>query len=253
MALTQTGTLQDLKSDILDALQNRTDVSDATIANYASKAIREISQNYPFEELRSTGPGFALTPGVAIYPITNWMNTSTIEPGGFDVYAMPVSMGLYVDYPNNTVVQPIDYKTPKGIEVMLAPAVQGIPSKFTRFGANLSLGPVPDNYYTTFLRYQARHPFTSVAPSALTEKVFMPLEWFDILAYATAERIAVVKRWNDQATYLHDILYGDPEFQTSEGKRGRPGLISARLFQPEQDAKYNSRQLGIRTGHYNPR
>lgn len=255
MPLTQTGTLNDLAADVIDALQGRTDVTNATIANYSAKAIREISESYPFEELRTDGPQFAVTIGTSSYPVSSWMNTGTPIFGGTvtDDYSMPESFACFVDYPTNSSVATIRYKTPAALETLTASAVQGVPTWYTRFGANIKLGPVPANAYTTFMRYQARHPFSATSPTSLSEFVFMPLSWYDILAYATAERIAVVKRWNDQAKYLHDLLWGDPEYQTSQGKRGRPGLIAARVFQQEREEPYNSRNLNIMVGRINPR
>lgn len=246
MALTQTGTLQDLQSDVIDALQGRTDVTASTIANYSAKAIREISESNEFEELRTTGPNFALSIGVSTYAITSFLNAG-------DDYSMPESFAIYIDTPTNSVVGPIRYKTPTAIETLIAPATQGIPAWYTRFGANFLIGPTPNNTYTVFLRYQAKHPFSTTSPTSLTEKIYMPLSWYDILAYATAERIAVVKRWNDQAKYLHDLLYGDPEYQMTSGKRGRPGLIMARILQQERDEGYNSRSLTPLVARVNPR
>jgi hypothetical protein len=253
MALVPTGTLQDLYQDVIDALQGRTDVTNAQVANYAAKAIREISESYPFEELRTDGPTFALTTGTSTYPITDFVNVSTINPSGFDDFSMPESWGIYVDYPNNTVVAPVRYKTPAAIETLVASAVMGIPAWYTQFGTNFRFGPVPNANYSVFMRYQCKHPFTATSPTSLTEEIFMPLSWYDILAYAAAERIAVVKRWNDQSKYLHDILYGDPENQMSQGKRGRPGLIAARVFQQERVEAYNSRSVQPVISRYNPR
>lgn len=231
---TQTGTLADLKTLVLDALQGRTDVSDSTIALYARYALTEITESYPFEELRTTGPNYALTTGQAIYPVSVFLNQA-------DSYTSPESFGIYVDYPTNTVVSVIKYRTPKAIEMMIAPATQGVPSYFTRYGSNLHLGPTPNQPYTVFLRYQVKHAFSN--PPQLGDALYLPHSWYDIAAYATAMRICIVKRWTDQRKELHDMLYGDPEFINSEGKRGRPGLIAARLFQVERDQKFDTRQF----------
>jgi hypothetical protein len=251
---TQTGTLQDLYQDVIDALQGRTDVTSAQVANYAAKAVREIAESYEFEELRTTGPLFAVTSGTSTYAVSNFMSTTPVISGSStDDYSQPESFAVYVDYPNNSVVAPVRYKTPGAIETLTPSAVQGIPTWYTRLGSNFIIGPTPQLPYTMYMRYQAKHPFSVTSPTSLTEILYMPLTWYDILAYATAERIAVVKRWNDQAKYLHDILYGDPEYQTSLGKRGRPGLIAARLFQQERDEMYSTRSLTIMVGRTNPR
>jgi hypothetical protein len=230
----QTGTISDIKPLVIDALQGRTDITDTQIAQYVSRALIEITESYPFEELRTIGPTVALTTGQAIYPKSTFLNNA-------DDYTSNESFALYVDYPTNTVVSTIDYKTPKAIELMIAPATQGVPSRWSRFGNDIYLGPTPNQPYSVFMRYQVKHTFSTI-PS-VNDPVFMTRSWYEIVAYAAAMRIAVIKRWTDQRKELHDLLYGDPEFVNSEGKRGRPGLIAARMFQVERDQKFNTRQF----------
>ena len=239
-----TGTIGDLKQDVIDALQGRTDISDDQISRYVARTVRELTESQPFPELQNTGPLVTLTIGQAIYPISTFLNTS-------DSYSMPESFTCFIDTPTNTVTAPIRYKTPAAIETLTASAVQGIPTWYTRFGSNFHFGPVPAAAYTVFLRYQTKHPF-SPSP-ALGDPLYMPHSWYDIVAYGAAMRIAVVKRWTDQRKELHDMLYGDPEFQNSQGKRGRPGLIAARTFQQERDEAYNSRQLSVVVSRINAR
>lgn len=239
-------TINDLVPEVIEALQNRTDVSKDLASRYLRRALQEVTESNPFEELRRTGPTVSLTANVAVYPVTKFLNTG-------DDYSSPESFVIYVDFPNNTIVDSIDYKTPKGIETMMAPATTGVPSRFTRYGTNFHFGPVPDKAYSVFLRYQVKHPFPSDTTALSGATLFIPDSWEEIVIYSAAERIALVKRWNDQAKTLHDILYGDPEFNTSGGKQGRPGLLSARIFQAERDGRFNSRQFGIRVGRYNAR
>ncbi len=240
----QTGTINDLKQDIIDALQGRTDVPDSQISRYAAKAITEITESQPFPELQTTGPQFALTTGVSDYNIANFLNIT-------DDYSMPESFAIFIDYPTNTVTNIIRYRTPKAIETMTAPAVIGIPAYFTRFDNNFRFGPVPNNPFTAFLRYQNKHPFSPTP--ALTDPLYFSKSWFDIVSYSAAMRICIIKRWTDQRKELHDMLYGDPEFINSQGKRGRPGLVAARLFQQERDEAYDSRQIMPVVARINPR
>jgi hypothetical protein len=242
-----THTIGDLVQGVIDALQGRTDVS--TIApRYIAKAIKEITESYPFEELRRTGPQFTLTPGVGIYSVANFLNSD-------DDYTSPESFVIFLDPPTNSVNYTIKYRTPNAIEPLLAPNTTGIPMYFTRYGLNFHLGPIPNLSYLTFLRYQVRHPMPVMTdPVGLTgQRLFFPDTWEDIVEYAAAERIAIVKRWNDQRDIIHEILWGDPEYAMSEGKRGRPGLIAARLLQYERDQKFNARQLNIMVPRYGPR
>lgn len=238
--------LHDLYPDVIDALQGRTDVSEETSAKYLAKAILEITESYPFEQLRVTGPNVQLTIGQPIYPHTLFLNP------GDELTQIPV-LAIYVDFPGNTVTSVMAYKTSTAIETMISPATQGLPSRWTRFGNNIHIGPNPNQTYTMFARYQRKHPFPQQTDQLPAAPVYLPDSWMEIAVYGAAERIAVVKRWNDQATYLHNILYGDPEFQMSDGRRGRPGLIAARTFQQERDEQFSVRQLIPRVARYNVR
>lgn len=243
-SLTPTGTIATVKQDVIDALQGRTDITDSQIANYVSKAVWEITESNPFEELRTTGPQFTLTPNLAIYPLALFMQ-------GGDDYTSNESFAIYIDYPSNLVVNSMRYRTPKAIENMMGGVTQGIPAYWTRFGANIHVAPVPYQAFTMFMRYQVRHPFS--APATITDPLYITQSWFDIVAYSAALRIAVVKRWTDQRKELHDMLYGDPEFAQSGGKRGRPGLMQARTFQVERDQAFDTRQVTPIQPRYNSR
>lgn len=238
-------TINDLVPEVVNALQQRTDVS-SLAPLYLMRAIQELTESTVFEELRVTGPLVTLTTAQAIYPIVNFLN-----PG--DDYTSPEVLSVYIDYPTNTVLTTLDYKTPKAMEIMTAPATQGIPSRWTRYGTNIHLGPNPNAPYQAFLRYQRRHPFPTDTSALGGQLIYMPDTWEEILVYSAAERIAIVKRWTDEAKYFHDVLFGDPEYATTQGKAGRPGLVTARLLQQERDQRFNSRQLMIRIPRYNVR
>jgi len=240
-------TINDLVPEVINALQGRTDVQ-PIVPLYIKRSIQELSESYPFPELERTGPTVQLTTNQSTYAASYFLLPN-------DDYTFANSWAIYVDYPTNSVVGPIDYRTPKAIEQMISPATTGIPSKWTRYGLNFMFGPVPNNPYSVFLRYQVRHQFppSNDAQALGTAAIYLPPSWDEIVVYAAAQRIAVVKRWNDQTKELHDILYGDPEYQMSEGKRGQPGLISARISQIQRDEMFNSRQLMITYPRYNAR
>lgn len=237
--------IRDLIPEVRNVLQGRTDIDD--VAPFAIKrALQEYTVSFPFEELRVTGPQVQLTPSQPVYPISFFLNSG-------DDYTSPESFVILVDYPSNTVQGSINYRTPKAIEGMLSPATRGIPSRFTRYGMNFMLGPVPDQAYTVFLRYQVKHPFPTDDAALAGADMYVPDDWEEIIAYAAALRIARSKRWTDQVKDIHDSLFGDPEAIKSEGKFGRPGLLSARLAQVERDERFNTRQLSITVPRYNSR
>ena len=230
---------------VVDALQGRTDVS--TMApKYIKRAVQEICESNNFEELKLTGPTVQLTTGQPYYPVSLFL-----QPG--DDYVQIPSFLIFVDFPNNTVQTTIQYKNVMAIDPMLGSATQGLPSRWTRFGTQLFLGPTPNNTYAVFMRYLLRHrcPLDETDLSGVL--VHVPDTWEEIIYYAAAERIAVVKRWNDQATYLHNLLWGDPASKMEDGKLARPGLIAARTLQVERDGRNNSRQLMMRVSRMNPR
>jgi hypothetical protein len=92
-----------------------------------------------------------------------------------------------------------------------------------------------------YLPYQIRHPFNG--DNLLISPLYVPPDWHDIIAYAAAERGAVTLRWNDQADYLHKLLYGDPASQMRDGVLARPGLISAKVMQQERDRRLSTIQI----------
>lgn len=249
-----THTIADLVPYVQDALQNRADVTQTLASRYLVKALMEISESYPVEELRVTGPTATLTIGQAIYPVTTFLNQFTINNvQQYDDYTQIPSFAVYVDYPTNTVVSPMFYKTPMAIEPMIASATQGLPARWTRYGQNIHIGPTPNAAYAVFMRYQRRYPVPDDETQFPNLEVYLDNSWEEIAYYAAAERIAVIKRWNDQAKYLHDILYGDPLYQTSDGLKGRPGLVAARTHQMERDQQQNSRQIMPLVSRYNSR
>lgn len=229
-------TINDLTQGVIDALQSRTDVS-AIVPTYLMRAIQEVTESYPFEELRQTGPNVTLTVGQTDYPVSTFLNAN-------DDYTFPEVMAIYVDFPANTVLGPVYWKNPTSIELMTSPATVGLPSRYTRFGPNFRFGPTPNNPYTLFLRYQKRHPFNGDIGSS---PVYLPDSWEEIVQYAAAMRIAIVKRWTDQYQVLHNILYGDPSDPTM------PGLIAKRRFQSERDSMFNTRQIMPVVQRYNSR
>ena len=230
---------------VIDALQGRTDVS-AIAPKYIKRAVQEVCESNSFEELKITGPTVQLTTGQPYYPAAFFLN-----PG--DDYVQIPSFIIFVDFPNSTVQTTIQYKNVMAIDPMLGSATQGLPSRWTRYGTQIFIGPVPNQPYSVFMRYQLRHRFPLDETDLSGVLIHVPDTWEEIIAYAAAERIAVVKRWNDQAIYLHNLLWGDPESRTSEGKLGRPGLIAARTLQIERDSQHNSRALMIRVSRMNPR
>jgi hypothetical protein len=124
----------------------------------------------------------------------------------------------------------------------------GIPNKYTRYGTQFWIATQPNVNYVMYLPYQMRHPF--VDTNLPSSPVFVPPSWFSIVAYSAAERGAIANRWNDQANFIHQILYGDPSSQMKDGTLGRPGLMAAMTLQIERDRRLSTIQITPRVQRY---
>ena len=257
-------TINDLINKVKAALQNRDDVSESQTnpemrpSAWIRDTLRELTANYPFEELRTLGPLKTVGPGLGYqgsnfqYPVSYFTNpgddfTLTEDPVIFLNGVQASSAGFAtVGSVSNTVGYAMDRLSMKAIQPMLYIG-GGIPFKYCRYGNMFYFGTQPGSNYQVYVPYQIRHPFS---PNLLTTTLRIPQEWFDICAYAAAERGAVALRWNDQSSYLHNLLYGDPASQMKDGQLARPGLIAARVFQEERDRRLSTIQITPMVSRY---
>ena len=255
-------TISSLVNKVKAALQNRSDVGE-TNSNTEMRAsawirdtLRELSASYPFPQLQIFGPLVTIAPGLGwqgsnyMYPISMFLNpgddyTLSEDPAIFLTPAQAQSVGL-VATTSETVAYPMDYMSVKAIQSLLF-IPGGVPFKYTRYGGMFWFGSQPGQNYNVYLPYQQRHSFNS---DLLTTPVRVPVDWLDIVAYAAAERGAIAFRWNDQASFIHTILYGDADFQRSGGVEGRPGLLAGKVFQQERDKRLSPVQILIGAERY---
>jgi hypothetical protein len=253
-----TVTINDLIPKVQAALQNNPNANEKQTnpemrpSAWLRDSLREITANYPFEELRTTGPLVTVGPGLGYggsnyaYLVSFFINsgddvTLMEDPVIFLNTQPAITVGTPVtSVTGNTVGYSMDYLTPKAIQPLLF-IPGGVPFKYTRFGTQFWFGSQPGKNYNVYLPYQIRHQF--VDTDLKSSPVFVPPDWFDIIAYASAERGAIANRWNEQASYIHNVLYGDPASQMKDGTLARPGLIAARVFQQERDRRLSTVQL----------
>jgi hypothetical protein len=254
--------INDFINKVAAILQNRQDVSEAATnpemrpSAWLRDSLRELTANYPFPELQKVGPLFTIGPGLGwqgsnyMYQVSKFLapgDDMTImeDPVIFLTPTQAISVGLVANA-NNISAYSMDYLTPKAIQTLLFQP-GGVPFKYTRFADMFWFGSQPGAKYNVYVPYQVRHPFTDKLPQS---PVKIPADWFDIMCYAAAERGAIALRWNDQATFIHNILYGDPDYQQSGGESGRPGLIAARILQPERDKRLSPVQIMVGASRY---
>lgn len=263
-------TINDLIPEVKSWLQNNSNVTEdpkdqpnpaMRPSAWIRDVLRELTASMVFEELRVTGPLVNIGPGLGFngsnyqYPISYFLNsgddyTMNEDPVIFltPTEAATVGMvGTSASAENSTVGYPMDYVTPKAIQSILFIS-GGIPFKYTRYGNQFWFGTQPGKNYQINLPYQIRHPFNDT--DLPTSPVYMPADWLDIVAIAAAERGAVKNRWNDQSSYLHQLLYGDPKSQMKDGSLGMPGLIAARKEQMDRDKRLSTVQFIPVVGRY---
>lgn len=234
-------TISTLFPGVLEALQNRTDITTTQMSGWISKTLREITEKYQFEELHVEGPLYTLTPNIKqVVPISSLLNSG-------DDYTWIDDPVIYLDPPNNTIGYPMDFMENKAIKPLLT--VPGsIPFKYTVVGSNFLLGGEPQMAYQIYLPYYRRHPFNNA--NLQQSQLFIPESWQDIVEYAAAERGCIALRWPDMQTYLHNLLWGDPDFQRSGGVEGRPGLIAGRILTIERVKSKSTRQVQPQVSRY---
>lgn len=241
-------TLGDLTSGVVQLLGNRGDV--AALATQAlADSIIEITNNYPFEELRETGPLVQFTPGVNQY-----LPSTFVQPAGGGnpqhVWNKLVSWFFYLQPPVNlSTIGSIGYANPgynirfrdiEDLEVLAN--TLSLPQFWSQLGNGfLYVAATPNLAYFTYQRYQYLHPFTF--PATPFNVVLITELWWDIFQYAAAERVALKLRMQDVADRMHSKLYGDPEFQRSSGGRGEPGLIARRISQTQKNQSRSTRSV----------
>jgi hypothetical protein len=246
-------TLNTLAPNVTKLLGNRTDVAALAVQQLAD-AITEFSDNYPFEELRETGPLVQFTPFVNTYNPNFFLATPI---GGVQhTLSKVVSWFFYLQPPTtfspsstNSASNPgynIVFKDVENLEVLLNTLT--LPQFWTWMGANIFVAATPNQAYYTYMRYQFLHPFSY--PAVGTDPVLIPYKWYDIAQYAAAERIALQLRLQDVAQRYHTTIFGDPEFERSSGGRGQPGLIARRTSQTQKNQSRTTRSIRVVRSQY---
>lgn len=249
-------TIADFISPVTKLLGNRSDVPGLAVQEIADTII-ELSNDYPFEELRENGPLVALTPGVNQYALSAFLALA-VDSAPQHVLNKVISWFYYLypptplsSYPvgasNSNSGYNLQFRDIEDLEVLIN--VLTVPIFWSWFGENLYIAGTPNNTNPIYLRYSFLHPFTS--PVALnSDPVLLPQNWWDIIQYGAAERIALQLRMSDVADRYHQKLYGDPEFQRSSGGRGQPGLIHRRISQTQKNQARSVRSVKMMRGGY---
>lgn len=247
--------IKSLVPAVISKLRNNSQYA-SDVPYYLAVAILDITQNFEFEDLKTTGPLTNFVVNQAEYSVRN---NPFINPND---YKLTFINGWFVYFdPSGTITvgqstgKEIDKRDLRVVEPMSK--IPGIPSFYTIQGSTKSngviiVGMMPDNPYACQMRYQRQHPFNIPFDSLLLAQddpdlanklaqspIFMPDDWTDILVYYTAEKIADDIGMNDIGMQYHQKLFGYKDKKGNE----TPGLITVKQSEEQRNAMFNSRTL----------
>lgn len=252
--------INDLIPGVINKLRGRDDVT-SLIPDAAKKAILDLTQNYEFEELKITGPLSNFVVGVQEYPLRGY-DVLGIQGNPF-IYQDNISITFitswFVYYDTSGIITPgvsmgmeMKGRSIRVVEPMSK--IPGIPSIYCIHGDKSTSGVIivgfmPNNPYACQMRYQRQHPFplesftssNSSSASALLgqQRIYMPIDWQDIIEYATAEKLCDVIGINAVGVQYHQKLFGYKDKYGNE----TPGLIQVRMSTQQRMESYNERRL----------
>lgn len=233
--------INDLIEGVKAKLGNRTDaVARAPI--WIKDAVLELTESYPFEELKVTGPALQFVTNQFEYPITYFTNNNEI-PTIINSWYVSYTTTLPVpSSTSSTTGRYLKFRTIPVVDIMSK--ISGVPSKWTRNGSKFIVGQAPNQAYATQMRYQRTHPFlcSLFDVDALKQQTIqMPDSWSIIIEFVAAILGAYENRMLDYATMYHTAVYGDPDYASTG--RGNPGLIFKRTSTYDRDGSMNERQM----------
>jgi len=230
------------------ALLNGRSQYNNTLAEYARKACLELSENYKFPGLQTSGPVVQLIPLQAVYSPNYFLSTAdqnleVNKINSFFIFNNPYATLSNINDENSGFN--LKFSTINDIEVLIN--IPGLPVKWTRFEGDIWIGSVPDQAYSIYARYQHENPFPNAGTSnANNDLIYFPNTWQDIMEYAVASRIARDLNLSTKANELSVTLNGDAAFQRSGGIEGSPGLIFQRTSQENRDQTTTMKSMRLR-------
>jgi hypothetical protein len=244
-------TVSSLYPGIVALLQGRPITAyNNTAAEYIRKSVLELSENYKFPGLQTTGPVVELVPLQAVYAPSYFLATDDAElevnkVNSFFIYNYGYTALSSASSSNSGYN--LAFSTINNIEVLIN--VSGIPQKWTRHEGDIWLGSCPDQNYSIYMRYQKEHPFPLAGgENAGNDSILLPNSWQDVLEYSAAMRAARDMNLQSKANELYTALYGDSKFQSTGGLEGQPGLIFGRTSQENRDQTTSVKCMRLRMG-----
>ena len=234
-----------LQPRVANLLQGRT-LTDASFLIYLQDSVLELSEDYKFPGLQTTGPVVNLVPLQANYSPNYFMSTGdqNLELNKIDSFFIftdgytPITVATQ----QNTGFQ-LRFATINDIEVLIN--IPGLPTKWTRHENEIWLGSMPDQAYPIQMRYIHENPFPAGTDA---DTIYFPNTWKDILSYSIAMRAARDLNLANKANELFAALYGSSKFIISGGQEGTPGLLFQRTSQERRDQTTTTKSMRLKIG-----
>jgi hypothetical protein len=208
-------------------------------------AIRNITDDYAFEELSIPGPQVTLTAGLANYPISTF-TTGSVKVTRFDSFVLWLNQfaPFTSPPPQNAVSLELKWRAMKTVKAYTS--ILGQPMYYTIYSetvqnpgsAQVWIAFNPNNSYLCQASYQEKHPFTD----GVSDTIRMPDAWLEIVACAAAEIGAQENAMTDILQLMRINLYGDPDDPR------QPGLIKKLVTSRAQFSNVNERQITFISG-----
>ena len=240
--------IQNLYTGIVSKFGGRQNFGPAnsTTALYVPAAvatIKELTETIEFEELKVPSPIVQIQQGLSVYSISQFIPTNQLTWDITDVF----DWGFWLT-PGSQVgpFRILKYRRIPTIDYyQFGTTAPSVPVYFSRFGSpwgisgagsELAIGPIPNATYFSFMRFKARHPFTT---NLYDSPIYLPDSWQEIIEYATCLRLAIGEGSEKYTAMFKNILYGDPK------RPGDLGLLNGRVQQMQRDANHNERQISV--------
>jgi hypothetical protein len=238
-------TVGSLQTRVANLLQGRV-IPDSQFLYYTQDSVLELSEDYKFPGLQTSGPVVTLIPLQAVYSPNFFMSTAdqNLELNKIDSFFIFTNgySALTSATQQNTGFQ-LTFKTINDLEVLIN--VPGMPTNWTRHEGNIWIGTVPDQAYNIYARYIHENPFPL---NTDLDTIFFPNTWKDILAYSIGMRAARDLNLQSKANELFTALYGSSKFIISSGQEGTPGLLFQRTSQERRDQTTSMKSMRLRLG-----
>ena len=231
---------------VIPKMRYRSNIT-ADVPRWIISAIRNITDQYDFDELSIPGPVTTLYQGQPTYHLRDFtqiqvyvtrFDSFKIQIGGTGIANPSLGTGnispfLELKWRSFKTISPLTTITGQPMFYTIYGTIAQIPGSGYVFVAFR-----PDKNYVCHVFYQQKHPFTG-DPS---DPILLPDAWLEVVACAAAEIGAQENAMTDILQLMRVNLYGDPKDPQE------PGLIKRLVSSRATMSNVNERQFTFISG-----